>query len=346
MAYVDEYLVGVGHAYYYDTLGNLILEAKTQIENSFTSSTANTEIHGGQNDETLFVYYHTAKLAVALKDAQFNLAFLAANFGSSITTGVNVWQTSSVTLASGGVGTAPSAPLQSPDSSAIYGWVTDPSGNTTKVTFTGSTFTLAGGTTGEVVTLRYFTANSAAQQIVIPAGIIPAIGRLVVDATLASSTTGTGILGTVQVEVPRFQMDGSNTIDLKSSGVYENDIKGMALKFTDASVGNIDVYAKVTQIINNANWYDNVSMIQNSGGDAVVLTSGNSTSQLNIYAIPTVGQAFIANSANLSYISSTPATCTVSATGLITRVTTGSSVISVSIVGDTNVACSINVTCS
>lgn len=344
MSIRDKYLVGVGDVYSYDTNGNLIFTSKTMNKQDIAISSSNQEIRGGMGNQLEYVYYHTSKFAVDFTETQFNLAIVASAIGSNITTGNDIWKTEMVTLGAGGTGTVSETPLVSPDTTTtIYGWVTEDDGTTTKVTFSGKNFTLLTGTIGEEVLVRYYLANAASRQVVIPANILPAISRIVIDWTLGSSSTGTGQLGTVQMEIPRCQFDASHTFSLSSTGVYSGELKGNALRYNATETGTA-VYAKVTEIIDNANWYDDVIMLQNSGGDSIALNETTTTEQLDIYAIPSLGNAFVAPIADLTFISSTPATATVSSSGLITRVAAGSTIINVKITAKETVYCQIDVT--
>jgi len=343
-----KYLVGVGTAHAYDPqTGDLVFESQTEIQNSIAISASAQEIREGYGAQLGYVYYHTSKVEFTLQDAQFNLAFIAKAVGSDISTNNDVWYEENVTLSTGGTGTVLATPLQSPDSPAVYGWVTDANGNTTKVTFTGSNFTLAGGTSGDVVLVRYYKNDSAAQQITVPSNILPGIVRLVIDAQLASSDVGTGILGTVQVEIPRAQFDGTNTLTLSNTGVSNTEIKGQALAYNDTSAGYsvTGVYAKITEIINDSNWYDNVEFLS-VADDTITLTSGSSTAQLQIYAVPTSGSAFLAPIEDITFASSASGVATVSSSGLVTRVTSGSANVSAVITDKSTVAIQVDVTCS
>lgn len=342
------YLVGVGDVYAYDTTtGDLLFKSKTEIENSIAISATAKEIRGGAGDQLLYIYYTGAKFAITLKDAQFSLPMIARACGSNITTNNDLWATESIALGTGGVGTLTGTPLQSPDSSAVYAWVTDGNDNDTKVTVSGNTFTLPGGVSGQPVCVRYYKNNPAAKQVTVSANIVPGIVRLVIEGTLASNAQGTGVAGIAQIEVGRAQFDGSDTLTLQSNGVSQTALKMNALSYTSTAGGCVTagVYATITQVINSANWYDDVQFLA-VADDTITLTSTNSTSQLTVYAVPSTGSAFLAPMADLTFTSSTPADVTVSSTGLLTRVAAGSSTVSIKITNKQAVTTAVNVTAS
>lgn len=340
------FLVGVGNVNIYDpTTGDLIATSKTMLDNTITTTTAASEIRGGTGNQLQYVYFHDPKMEVTLTETQFSLAWLSATVGASINTGKNVWFEETITLGAGGTGSVTKTPLTPPDNTTIYGWVTDSNQTTTKVTFTGQNFTLAGGTSGQVVTVRYYLNNTAVTSVAIPSNLVPKVVRVVIEAQLGLTSSGTsGIAGSVQVEVPRLQLDGSNTISLKSNAEANTPLKGMAIAYIDTTTNN-SIYATVTQIINSANWYDNVYAIA-SVADPIALSSANSPYTLDLRAIPTVGSAFKMPYADMTFVSSAPATCTVNASGQITKVATGNATITCTITNKNTVSCQVGVVVS
>ena len=341
-----KFLVGVGVASLYDpTTGDLIGTSKTMLDDSIATTTGSTPINGGVGNALLFTYFHTAKMAVTLTETQFNLAWIGKAVGANINTGKNVWLEESVVLGVGGTGTVLNTPLLSPDSiSTVFGWVTDSNEVTTKVTFTGKNFTLAGGVTGQIVTVRYYENNASAKSITINSNIVPSIVRVVIDAQEGSNSAGTGICGSIQVEIDRLQLDGSNTISLKSNGVSDTQLKGDALAFVDPTT-QISRYATITEILNSSNWYDNVYAIA-SIADPITVSTASTTYQLEIRAIPTIGNAFRPPYADITFLSSDATKATVSATGLVTKVAIGTCTITCTITNKNTIGDQVGVTIS
>lgn len=346
MAITKKFLVGVGNVNAYNpSTGDLLFTSKTMLDNTITTTTSSTPITSGQGNQLQYIYFHTSKMAITLTETQFSLAMIAQALGSSINTGKNIWFEETVTLGAAGAGTVTKIPLLSPDTtSTIYGWISDSNGVNTKITFTGQNFTLAGGTSGQIVTVRYYENNAAAQSIIVNANIIPSIVRLVIDAQEGSQSAGTGIIGSIQVEIDRLQLDGTNTLTLKSNGVADTSLKGDALSFVDP-ITQVARYATITEILTNANWYDNVGIIT-STVNPILLNTANSPYTLDLRAIPNVGNAFKMPYADLTFVSGTPATATISASGVLTKVIAGSTVLTVSITNKPSVTTTINVTVS
>jgi hypothetical protein len=349
---MKKFLVGVGNLFAYDNNENLLFQSKTMSTSGIDISTSNTEIRGGQGHQLQYVYYYGGALTLTLTDTQFNLAMIAANVGSSITTDNDIWYEETITLGSGGNGTVTYTPLVTPDgSSTIYGWVTYASGATEKVSFSTKDFTTSLGSENDIVCVRYYRNDAAARQIQINSNFIPSIARVVVDTQLASSTTdisGATIVGSVQVEIPSAQFTGAQAIDMSSDGVSTTPLEIMALAYQSSASGACSAssyYATITEIINNANWYDNIVRLAVSDADIDLLTTDDPYT-IVVWAIPETGSAFIVPTvADLSFTSEDAAVATVALhTGIVTVVGAGTTGISIYVTDKASVTGSAIVT--
>lgn len=345
-----QFLCGVANVYGYNpSTGDLVFQSKTMLDDSVDVTVANTEIRAGQGDALQLVYFHGSAMKVNLTESQFSLNFIGATIGSALSTGKNLWTEETVTLGAGGTGNVVGTPLMQPDitGSTVYGWVTDKTGTITKVTFATKAFTLAGGTSGDQVTVRYFANNAAAQYIQVNSNIIPSVVRLVMDAQLFSTDGGVSastLIGKAQVEIPRCQLDGAAKLSMTSSGVSNTPVTAMALAYND-TVTNSSYYATIAQIINSSNWYDQVYAIA-ATTDPITVSTATTTFQLDLRAIPTIGSAFKPPYTDITFASSDATKATVSAGGLVTKVAVGSANINFTITGKNTVAGSVACTVS
>ena len=348
---IRKFLTSVADVYAYDASDNLLFSAKTLLDSSIDVKVGSAEVRGGQGNSLLYVYYHTGAMSVALTDAQFNLGFLAETVGASVATGNDVYVEETVTLNSSKQGTVVGTPLALPNSGAIYGWLTLPGGDVEKVTFTGSTFTSADGSNGDVCCVRYYANNAASRSITIPANILPSSVRLVMEASLNSGDqAGANKIGKLQVLVPRAQLSGAFTISLKSDGVSNTPLSAMALADTDltsAACSNTPIYAKLTEILDSVNWYDDVTALAVDGGDFALTHPATST--LKVWAIKgnSTDAPFLAPVADLTFTSGTVGTATIGAhTGIVTTVAAGSTLLKAVITSKTSIEASCTLTVS
>jgi len=319
---MKKFICGVANCFGYDSNDNLLFSSKTMLTDSIDITTDKQEIRAGYSNQLQLVYFHTSAMNISLEESQFNLSMISKALGSSITTGASVWTEETCTLTAG-AGSVTGTPIAT-SSGNIYGWAELSDGTTERFTFSTKAFTLTGQSTGDVV-VRYYETDASARTMEINANIIPSVVRIVLDAQLFSgdSTASSSLIGKVLVEVPNAQLDGAVSLELSSSGVSKTPLKASAL------ADSTGVYATITEVVDSANWYDNVFMICVED-DTPALTHP-ATSTLVVWAIPNNGDApFIAPVASLTFSSGTTGTATIGAnTGIITTAANGTTVLSV-----------------
>jgi hypothetical protein len=360
---MNKFLTSVADAYFYNGSGVLLFSGKALLDDSVTTTTGKTEIRGGKGNQLQTVYYHTSAMAFKITDTQWNLNMLAATVGQgspSQSTSLYTEETVVVTSGTGAAVTGTPLTVQG----AVYGWVQlpdkDSSGTTIattneRITFTGSkTFTLAVNTTytGNVC-VRYYAANSAATYVNVPANIVPAVGRLVLDAQLVTgSASSTSVIGKAQFIVPSCQLSGAFAINMTSAGVSTTPIDAMALADTSLNTGactDVPLYCKVIESLDSTNWYDSVYALGISGGD-FGLTNVQATRQLEVMALAPNVAPFVAPLSGLIFASDTISHATVGITGatagLVTYAATGTSLLHVYIAAKSTIEDSATVTCT
>lgn len=310
---IRKFMTSVADVYGYDELDNLLFTSKTLLDSSIDVKLGSSQVRGGRGNQLLYIYYHSNEMNVTLNDTQFNLGLLGSTQGADIDTGNNIYTEETITLGASGAGTVTGTPLAI-QGATIYGWVTQISGTIERVTFSGSTFASSSGTSGDVVCVRYYAADAASRSITIPANAIPKIVRLVMEAPLNSSDESTNQIGKVQFIVYKATLSGAFTLSLKSDGVSQTPLSAMALAYSDtetAACTSDAVYAKIIEVIDDANWYDGVIGLSISGGNFGI-TAATSPKQLVVYAIRDNGDApFIAPVADLDFISGTTGNMTI-----------------------------------
>lgn len=332
---MKKFVVSVADVYGYDVdNGDLLFVGKTLLDTSIETSLSNTDVRGGRGNPLLYRFYHTPAMELTISDAQWNLDLLAKNVGSAITTGNNVFTEEAVTLGADGAGTVVGTPLTAFD--GLYGWVTLVDGETVeKVTFTGKDFDCAGAE-NDVVTVRYYAADSASRSLLVKGDMVPSIVRLVLEAQLCSTEASTNVIGKVQIEIPRASMTGSFSIALAPDSVSSTPLSATAL-VDEQSIGGVitPVMAKITEVITGAHWYTDCTALAIIGGD-FTLASRTATRLLPVRAITSTGQVFTPPYADLTFTSSDALKATIGdgdpdPHGLVTGVAAGPSTLRVAI---------------
>lgn len=341
---MKKFLVSTANAYGYDQNDNLIFVGKTLLDSSVETTLSNTDVRAGQGNQLQYIFYHTAEMNVTINEAQFSLEFLALNTGSSVTVGEKVFTEETVALTAGN-GSVTGTPLAL-STGTLYGWVSLSDGTVSRVTFTGSNFSISDPSYNGDVCVRYYATNNAARSVTVYADMMPSTIKLVLEATLASSESTTNKVGKVQIIIPKASMTGAFTLSMTPDSVSQTPLAVRALADDTLSSsagcgGNRPVYAKIVEIIDNANWYDNVVALAIDGGDITLEASDTKT--LKVIAVPSTGSSFLAPIADLTFASDTIGAATVAA-GVVTGVAAGTANIKVTITAKTSIDANVEVT--
>jgi hypothetical protein len=343
---MKKFLVSVADVYGYDSSDSLLFVGKTLLDSSIETTLSNTDVRGGRGNQLQYIYYHTAEMNITINETQFSLEFLALNTGTTPETGANMFVEESVTLA-GGQGTVQEGTPLKLSTQNIYGWVTKADGSVQRVLFNGNNFDIGDAESNETVCVRYFTNMTAARQITINADMLPSNIRLVMEAQLCSSDSTTNQIGVVQVIVPKASMTGQFTLSMTADGVSQTPLTVRALSYTPTNKGGCTadrpVYATITEILFDSNWYDNVTALAIDGGDFTLAIDGTKT--LKVFAVPNDGSAaFLAPVSGLTFSSDADTYAEVSANGVVTAKAEGSATIKATITEKTDIDANVVVT--
>jgi len=340
------FMPNVANARLFDMEDNLIMVAKTLLDTTFDFTVQVTDVRAGKGNPLIYAHFHSPEGTVVLTDAQFNLQMLASTVGSTLTTGANVYTQEDVTLGTGGTGTVTGTPLAI-QGTALYGWVThDGVDAVERVTFTGSGFTSSVGSDDDVVCVYYFENNASAKQLSIYSDVVPDTLRLVLDGDLAEkSDSSAGIVGEVQIIVPKLQLDGNFSLAMTPDAVSTTPIKGRTIS-ADNNVAGCSaqgILAEITRIIDDADWKDSITGLSILGGDITLAAA--ETKDIEVIAVLDDGTTKTVPIADLTYASSTVATATV-VSGTVTAVATGTTYVSATVTTHTDMDASCLVTVS
>jgi hypothetical protein len=327
----------------------LFSTAKTLLDSSISINVDAVDVRGGVGHKLFGKYFHSSKFDMKFTDAMWRLEYVAKNIGSSITMGGDAFTQESVTLTSGGAGTVNGTPVAFGTYGTI-GWVALPNtSNWQKVTFTGSGFTSPVGSSGDEVCVKYVTNDAAARKLIVISNIIPdtirVVGKVGLFAGDSSNLSASTKVGYVQFEIPRFLLNGTQEIAMTSNGVSNTPLNGSALSVDSTTCDGEGYYAIITEILNSSNWYDTCYALA-IVDDSITLNDTTTTANLDIRALYTNAMPNKPPYSGLTFTSSTPATCTINSSGVITRVAAGTSIITVTITDKNTISAQADVTVS
>ena len=264
----NQFLAGVGRALLFDG-DNLIGVAKTLTESTFNFSISNEEIRGGQGNALFGKYFHDSNLAITLTDAMFKLEYLAANLGVDISMGgLSVYESPAAgeTVDGGGAITLTNVPT--PVNGSLLAWYKKPSEanwNVGTIVKNGTTYTIApaGASENDVYCIKYFYQNENARSIIINTQYVPKVLHLVIMNDLFSgdiSDVGSATrYGRIITDIPSFQLDGSQDLNLTATSAATISLTGNALGVESGlSCEEAPYYGTMTEEIFGTSWKDNV----------------------------------------------------------------------------------------
>lgn len=260
----NQFLAGVGRALIFQG-DNLIGVAKTLTESTFNFSISSEDIRGGQGNALWGKYFHDSNLAITLTDAMFKLEYLAANLGVDIEQGgLSMYESPAAgeLVGAGGVIQLTNTPVAF--NGSMIGWFKKPSdANWTIATIAGSTMTIPAATQGESYCIKYMYQNANARQITIKTQYVPKVLHLVILSDLFSGDTkdiGSATrYGRIITDIPAFQLDGNNDLNLTTTSAATVSLTGNALGVESGDTCEEDpYYGTMTEEVFGATWQDNV----------------------------------------------------------------------------------------
>lgn len=305
--------------------GALAFTGKTALNTSISVSEQDKEIAGGKGSKLLFKYKFGRRLSCSLELVDWNLAYIAANVGTTIFSGLkDVFVIGECVQLTAGVGTLAKTPVGNVHVEKADGTIVD-------VKPVGSTITVGSADAKVTVTYQY---NTDVKRITIDATTTPSLGELILSADKFSNATGK--TGEVQIVVPSFQLNGTFDITLQSDSATTTKVDGDALAVEGATCADgAFVYAYITEIPLTTT---SAAVAEISASPSVVNVEVAGTKTLTVIGIKGGMYANVALAASAcTFVSGTPGTATVNAAGLVTGVASGTAYITVTYNGITDI---------
>lgn len=299
----------------------LAFTATANLNSSLEVSMQEQNVNGGKGNQLLYSFKYGRELSCTLEATDWQLPFIAAQVGSSITEGLtDVYKLNECVDIVEGIGTLASVPVSDKVAVTIDGGAiieVEPEGSTIDLTANGIT-------SGTVLATYRF--NTMAKSIVIDASTSPLVGTLVLDADKHNNKVGK--VGTVQIEIPSYQLSGNFTISFTPDGVTSTNIDGKALavngdKCSDGSA--VYGYIKEFDFTNSA-----ISVNMIAATPAVINLAKEEEVTLSVIGIKGGMYANVQlNNADCQFTSKESGTATVDTDGKVKGVEAGTTTISV-----------------
>lgn len=323
--------------------------AKTLTESTFNFSISNEEIRGGQGNALFGKYFHDSSLSVTLTDAMFKLEYLAANLGVDISMGgLSVYESSAAgeVVSAGGIITLTEIPTLI--NGSLLAWYKKPSElnwNVTTATSSGDDYiiTIPNATQSDSYCIKYFYQNENARSIIINTQYVPKTLHLVIMNDLfAGDTADVGSAtryGRIITDIPSFQLDGSQDLNLTATSAATISLTGNALGISsEVSCEEATYYGTMTEEIFGSSWLDNVVAIAIENSDMELVQEDTETIIARVVFGGSVASQRKDNS-NFVFAVESGTSATVDEDGVVTAssTVTGDTIISVTLKNGTDV---------
>lgn len=277
------FLAGVANAEIFKN-NDLFATAKTLIDSSITIGVSAEDIRAGQGAKLYGKYFHTSTFDLKLSDAMFRLEYIAANVGSEITLGGDVFAEEAHTAGEGGkiTLTREVVPMNEGADKFIYWKKPEDAYYTTlnlgKEAIANNEITIAGVTAGQEICVKYLYTNDMARKLNVSANFTPDTVSVYLTANLYSGdatnpSTGTKV-GTVTIKVPRFLLSGSQELSMSMTGASNTAFEGSALAAKGKGCENDGIYAEIIEVINDRTVDDIVQLMIADSAEGIVLDKG------------------------------------------------------------------------
>ena len=222
-----------------------------------------TNCRGGEGNVLWGKYFHDSSFDMKLTDIMFNMSYVAANCGSDLVKGGDVFKDEELKAGEDGAVklTATAVPFAG---SEIYAYVRkdgEASDKRKKMAVVGNK--ISGLKSGDTYCVRYLYTDGAADRLVVSSQFIPKTLYAVLTVALyagddknAESATK---VGKVVIKIPRFQLSGAMEISMTATGASQTALDGSAMAYGGKGCEGRGIYAEIIQVIDNAHWYDDAS---------------------------------------------------------------------------------------
>lgn len=310
-------LASVANVDLFDSNNNLIVSTKTLTNSGINMAISNEEARGGQSNILLGRYYHDSSFGLTLTDQIWDLNYIALSCGGGITAGADVLTVEQFTVKDEDTLEVTQTPKDFTATSGTIGWYklsTESDDAYKKFDFTknAKTATVDGLVVGSTICIKYVISDATSRRFTVNADYVPSVCHAVMTIPLfKSGATGETIesnasrIGDIVVDIPNFQLEGSQDLSLTSSGIASVSLSGTALATFTGNVSCSDhgYYAVITERIYGQDEFANVSALVVSGGN--IELSHNEKHTIKVYKMYSDGtQPSLIDNSKLTFTAS------------------------------------------
>lgn len=309
-------------AFYVDDI--LACTGTTNLNASLEVSMEDQDVNAGKGNKLVYSFKYGRQLSATLEAADWKLEYIAMAGGSKITEGMtDVYKIGECVILTKGIGVLNTIPIGDVAVELPNGSIVTVTPNDTTIDLTA--YGLDGDKDSVKATYRY---NRVAKTVIIDAESTPLCGTLVLDADKHNNKLGK--VGSVQVIIPSYQLNGNFNIEFTPDGVTSTSLEGKALAVEGDTCADGSVYAYIKEFDDTASA---ITVVDIAATPATInLDSADTSTTARISIIGLKGSLYNPielDNADCVFVSDTPATATVDTDGVVTAVAAGSAKITI-----------------
>lgn len=318
-----------------------IILIDNDLSESSISISGTTDDILGRAGSVIAQLTHSTKFGLTMASPLWDINYLKLQCGGAITAGSDLLSDETVLITEANKITVTEDPKEF--EGEIIGWYKRPmedNKNYKLINFTEGTrdANVVGVAVGETVCVKYLKRNASAKEFKVKTNAIPDIihATLVFDifqaGTTAEQKSGSSKIGELQIEIPRFRLDGNTELALTNTGSASMSLSGTALAYSDSVSCDADnLYSIIKEVYFGEDEFSNVVGIGVKGGDIDLAPTEKEKLQIfKFYSDGTV-PSLIEDNTTLTFVSGTTATATIANDGTITAVADGTSDIDITV---------------
>jgi hypothetical protein len=298
-----------------------VFNSQTNVE--ITMAAQDTK--GGIGNALLMREYTDRMVQVTLTTKDWNLEYVAASVGSKIEPGLaEIYDIEvPVNIDNLGKGTLPKVAVGIVNVKLPDGTKYDVQADSDNI------IDLSPYSISDTCAKCTYRFSAKADTIIITADKSPMIVHLYLQSGV--SDTMKGLIGHVLVEIPSFALDGNISINTNADGTAtEIQLVGVALAVDGSECKEGAVYGYVREAIEDYKAPEIIAIVASPSPMQLAMTPAPETQTISVIGERGVMYSTVGIAASeLTFLSDTPATATVNASGIVTAVATGSATITV-----------------
>ena len=352
-------MAGAWNAEFYEIqTGAYVFGTNTLTTSSIGMTATVEEARAGYGNFLLGKYFHSSGLTLSLTDQEYDFEYLAMNAGGAIEGNAEVFKYEKAIVTTGGVVTVAKTPEEFSKNVGVVGWYklpkeTNKDYKVFKFDKDAKTAKLPSSiAVGTEVCIKYLSKNANARKFKVNTAFIPDIYHVVLTnnilASGSSEVKGASLIGRITLDIPMFQLDGTQNIESTPTGFGTFALTGSALAVEEGSAQcesgytGAKYYSTWTEEIFNVGELDDVNEIVISPSNIEIAVGENN--QLRVLKLKGGTSSLVLDNSLLTFSSSDDSVATVSGEGVLTAKVAGDATIEVIVTDNTDVSAIAKVT--